>query len=217
MVPRESESRVRASACLHVVGVAGGDLGVWRDVPEDGTDPVSGPEGERVALVELGVVPVHLGQGQHSAPAPWRSVPLRQAAAAAAADVHAGVGPEVRDGPARVKQKRVRVELDAGAAQRRELPGPEQCGAPRRWIQISSRKSISRSSAAPWNPLDLGGAELRGLVEHDAGGLVAVGAPVFGESVTEQLAGVGLPQVGPLSVLEMLRCRRGRRRRCRAR
>ena len=49
---------------LHVVGVAGGDLRVGRDVPEDGPDPVGGAEGERVALVELGVVPVHLGQGQ---------------------------------------------------------------------------------------------------------------------------------------------------------
>jgi hypothetical protein len=37
-------------------------------VPEDGTDPVSGPQGERVALVDLGVVPVHLGQGHDVGP-----------------------------------------------------------------------------------------------------------------------------------------------------
>jgi hypothetical protein len=38
-------------------------------------------------------------------------------------------------------------------------------------------------------------------VEHDAGGLVAVGAPVLGEGVAEQLAGVGL---GQRSVLEIV-------------
>ena len=35
-----------------------------RNVPEDGADTVSGAECERVAFVELGVVPVHLGQGE---------------------------------------------------------------------------------------------------------------------------------------------------------
>jgi len=33
---------------------------------------------------------------------------------------------------------------------------------------------------------DLLSAELRGLVQYDAGGLVAVGAAVFGERVAEQ-------------------------------
>ena len=41
-------------------------------------------------------------------------------------DVQAGVGAEVGDGPARVQQEAALVELDAGAAQRRELPGAEQ-------------------------------------------------------------------------------------------
>ena len=65
---------------------------------------------------------------------------------------------------------------------------------------------MSRSSAAPWNPLTSAGAELRGLVEHDAGGLVAVGAAVFGERVAEQLARVGLGEVGPAVGLGDLRC-----------
>jgi hypothetical protein len=40
-------------------------------------------------------------------------------------------------------------------------------------------------------------------VQHDAGGLVAVGAAVFGERVAEQFPRVGLGEVGRRSVLEI--------------
>ena len=53
-----------AGFALHVVGVAGGNLCVVRHVLQDGSHPVGGAEGERVTLVELGVVSVHFGHGQ---------------------------------------------------------------------------------------------------------------------------------------------------------
>jgi hypothetical protein len=180
-----------------VVDVPDGDLSVWRDVPEDGTDPVSGPQGERVALIELGVVPVHLGQ-RHDVGADGLEVnavpggPQQQRLG----DVNAGVGAEVRDGPARVQQQGARVELDAGAAQRRELPGAEQVrgAAP---LDPDQRQEVDLPLiGCALEAADLSGAELRGLVEDDAGGLVAVGAPVLGEGVAEQLVGVGFGQVG---------------------
>jgi len=59
---RAGQPRNRCPACagvaarrsvLHVVGVAGGDLSLWRDVPEDGAEPVSGAEGERTANMTI--------------------------------------------------------------------------------------------------------------------------------------------------------------------
>jgi hypothetical protein len=81
--------------------------------------------------------------------------------------------------------------------QRRELPGADQvrCAAPLDPDQFQEVDLPLICRAL--EPGGLGGAELRGLVEHDAGRLVAVGAAVLGEGVAEQLAGVGLGQVGP--------------------
>ena len=76
-------------------------------------------------------------------------------------------------------------------------PVRNRCGAPRRWIQMQLQEVDVPVVCRALEAADLGGAELRGLVQHDAGGLVAVGAAVFGERVAEQLAGVGLGQVGP--------------------
>jgi hypothetical protein len=88
------------------VGVAGGDLRVGRDVPEDGSDLAGGAEGERAAFVELGVVLVHLGQGQDISGCGLEigSVPNR-VERQWLRDVQAGVGPEVGDRSSCIQQE----------------------------------------------------------------------------------------------------------------
>ncbi len=49
---------------LHVVGVPGLRAVVGAEVAQDVPDAVGGADGDRLAAVELGLVPVHLGQGE---------------------------------------------------------------------------------------------------------------------------------------------------------
>jgi hypothetical protein len=83
--PRPSNRCGRHRSLLHVVGVAGGDLGVRRDVTEDGTDPVSGPEVSGSRSPGWALFQFILDRASTSVPVASRSCCPRRGAVAVAA------------------------------------------------------------------------------------------------------------------------------------
>jgi hypothetical protein len=126
---------------------------------------------------------------------------------------HAGSSSPIGTAPAKqnaVSRSFVPAQMTAAAVPRQlVLPGPRQLpGAePMRGAAPLDPDQLEEVDlplvSRTLEPGDLGGTELRGLMEHDAGGLVAVGAAVLGESVAEQLAGISFAQVGLRSDLEI--------------
>src|SRR5690349_387764 len=79
--------------CLHVVRVAALRAVVRAEMPQDFPDTVRGADGDRLAAVELGLVPVHLGQGEQLVgEEPGTGFGVDEPERQRGRDVHAGVG-----------------------------------------------------------------------------------------------------------------------------
>lgn len=97
---------------LHVVGVATRDGKIRGDMLEDRAHASCGSQSQRVTLVELGVVPVHLREREDLGRGTQKIDPCtRRPHEEGSGHVHAGVGAKKLDGSARVNDHRPRVEL----------------------------------------------------------------------------------------------------------